>query len=215
LQIRTHSYKGGNTNFFNPQTGQVVDYQEKLPCENLCKIVEAKKNFLANFKLEARFSNKLSDKTFRAVTLGPVHVLSLLSWKIFHWLNQATNNFPNNEKLIIDNNIEDMYWQRFEKSVALLKQVSLAQNIKIGVLLVSYPDWFSEYEYRHKYNRQEQKYQELFDKYGIAFEYSIEEMSDKSRQTGRGVFWRDKHPNTEGSKAVAESLEKLLTRMIR
>jgi hypothetical protein len=214
LQIRELSYIGGNTSFFDPRIGQMVDYQEKIKSEELKPIVAAKKQLLNFFTINPKFSNRWIDNRFREWVVSNYHFVSLVLWKFFLWTQQTSRFYPNNENLILDSSLEDQYWKRFENSVILLKQISQSNNIPVGVLLVPGPDWFRLYERTKSYNIQEKKYQELFAKYNIPFEYSIEEMYSIYKRSKQNVFWEDQHPSKVGSQGLTIALEKLIKRLM-
>lgn len=215
LQLRSTSYRGGNTNIFDPKIGKYRDFQDKLPVDlNKAPIVALKDKFLKNFSLDIKFSSKLKDKLFREVVLGESKILSFFAWRIFQWSTRITSKAPNHENFFVyPNELNEMYWQRFEKSVQLLTQQSKALGIPIAVLLVPQPDCYQEYKYTHKYNEQEVRYQNLFAKYAIPFEYGIEEFELHDAKTEEVLYWEDRHPSIEGNKALAVALDNLLEKV--
>jgi hypothetical protein len=215
MQIRELSYIGGNTSFFDPRIGQMVDYQEKIKAEELSPVVALKKQLLNFFTINPKFSNRWIDNRFREWVVGDYHFISLVLWRFFQWTQQTNRFYPNNEQLILDSSLEDQYWRRFENSVALVKQISQANQIPVGILLVPEPDWFKRYERTRSYNQKEKKYQEIFAKHNIPFEYSIEEIYSIYQQSNQNVFWEDRHPSKTGSQGISIALENLLKRMMQ
>jgi hypothetical protein len=209
FQIRPLSYQGGNTVLFDPRLGRPRDFQDPI---NLIKsdVVVEKEKFLSNFKLDIKFSPKFQDKLFRDLVLGETRIVSLLAWKFFQWTSRVTNQVPNHEELFVENKLEELYWQRFENSVRLLKASSIQNQIPVRVLLVPSPEWLERYSYTHEFNEQEKRYKNLFDKYGIPFHNSIIDFHLERQNAGNKLFFDDGHPNSYGVKALSNAFDKLL-----
>lgn len=216
IQLRRYSYRGGNTNFWDPVKNQMVDYQEKLPIdESLAAVVKWKKNFLALFKLDVKFSSKPLDKFFRSQVLGKIHVFSLLAWRIYNW-SISSSQYPNQEKFFTTKiSLEDMYWDRFENEIRLLLQVSKKVNIPISFLLIPDPELFKHYQYAQTYDATAKHYIELFKKYSIPYQYALEDFYQVSKENPETVFWNDGHPSHRGAEAMSRSLDKLLGGIIK
>ena len=60
------------------------------------------------------------------------------------------------------------------------------------------------------FHKDEQRYQDLFNKYGIPYEYGVEEFHALSTKLGKSLFWEDKHPNREGNVALSYALDNLI-----
>ena len=148
--------------------------------------------------------------------LGDSKVISFIAWKIFQWSRRATSAIPDHEKFIIEaNKREEEYWARFEKSVKVLKKVSNYYQVPVLILLAPNKDWLIRYEYSGEYNDQQKRYEELFAKYQIPFEDTLDEFAKLKAETGNEMFWSDDHPNHMGSEAMARSLDTLLKRSIK
>jgi hypothetical protein len=210
LQIRPMSYQGGNTMLFDKRIGKTRDFQEKLPVEKPY-VVKAKESFLKNFRLDIKFSSKYKDKLFRDLVLGESRIISLLAWQVFQWTTRVTSSAPNHEDFIVNKGqMEELYWQRFEKSVKMLKETSMQQQIPVAVLLVPSPDWLKRFEYTQKLNEQEKRYQELFAKYKIPYHYALSDFLAQKKSTHKEVFLEDNHPNENGVQALSNAFDKLI-----
>ncbi len=210
LQIRPMSYQGGNTMLFDQRIGKSRDFQEKLPLEK-SKIVESKEAFLKKFKLDIKFSSKFKDKLFRDLVLGESRIISLLAWQFFQWTTNVTKAAPNHEEFIVEKGVlEELYWQRFERSVKMLKEVSAKNQIPVAVLLVPSPDWLKRYEYTKKLNLQENRYQKLFAKYQIPYHYALSDFLSQKDKFKKAVFLEDNHPNELGVLALSKAFDNLV-----
>lgn len=215
LQIRSFSFQGGNTNFFDPKLGKIRDFQDKLPSDlDKSKVIELKDKFLSFFKLDIKFSSKFKDQLFQKAVLGKSRIVSLLAWRIFQWTSRVTAISPRHEKFIVHpDQKEKEYWARFEKTIQMLSLYSKKFDLPVAVLLVPSPEWITEFEYTGKLNAKEEKYQELFAKYSIPFKYANQEFLAFKQKEQKKVFWEDKHPNLLGSKALSFALEELLNKL--
>lgn len=210
IQIRPMSFQGGNTFLFDKRLGKARDFQEKLPIEKPA-VVKMKDSFLKNFKLDIKFSSKLKDKLFRDLVLGDSRIISLLAWRFFEWTTRVTKASPNHEDFIVHNDLlEELYWKRFEKTVQLLKQNSIRNEIPVAVMLVPSPDWLTRFNYSKNLNSQERRYQELFAKYEIPYHYALTDFLEVKNKHKEPVFLKDNHPNELGVVALSKAFDVLI-----